>query len=73
MAPSDIRVTLPAPPADVRACFRKRFPHIGNRDLTTGDGVRIIGPATLLDREKARCGARAQAWIDAVERDCAKT
>ena len=71
-APADIRVTLPAPPKGIEACVRASFPDIPDRSLTRGDVVRIIGRAKTLDRQKARCGARAQAWIDAVRRDFAK-
>lgn len=71
-APIDIRVTLPAAPEGVEACLRARFPEIPDRSLTRGDVVRIIGRAKVLDREKARCSARALAWIDAVRRDFAK-
>ena len=72
VAPTDIRVTLPAPPEGIEACVRASFPDIPDRSLTRGDVVRIIGRAKMLDRQKARCGARAQAWIDAVRRDFAK-
>jgi hypothetical protein len=65
-------VTLPAPPNGVEACLRKSFPEIPDRSLTTGDVVRIIGRAKILDRAKAACGLRALAWIEAVRRDFAK-
>lgn len=71
-APTDIRVTLPAPPAEVAACLRTSFPAIPDRDLTTADVVRIIGRARVQDRAKTACGQRALAWIDAVQRDFAK-
>lgn len=71
-APADIRVTLPAPPEGVEACLRKSFPEIPDRSLTTGDVVRIIGRAKILDRSKSACGARALAWIEAVRRDFAR-
>ena len=72
LAPADIRVTLPVAPEGIEACVRARFPDIPDRSLTRGDVVRIIGRAKILDRSKAACGARAQAWIDAVRRDFAK-
>jgi hypothetical protein len=71
-APADIRVTLPAPPEGVEACLRRSFPKIPDRSLSTGDVVRIIGRAKVLDRSKAACGSRARAWIEAVRRDFAK-
>ncbi|MCJ2068670.1 hypothetical protein MKK75_07620 [Methylobacterium sp. J-030] len=71
-APADIRVTLPAPPDGVEACVRASFPDIPDRSLTRADVVRIIGRAKVLDRQKRRCSERAQAWIDAVQRDFAK-
>lgn len=71
-APADIRVTLPAPPADVGACLRRSFPEIPDRALTTADVVRIIGRAKIQDRTKTACGLRALAWIEAVRRDFAK-
>jgi hypothetical protein len=72
VAPADIRVTLPEPPAGVAACLKRSFPEIPDRDLSTGDVVRLIGRAKTLDRSKAACGARALAWIEAVRRDFAK-
>ncbi|WP_267355552.1 MULTISPECIES: hypothetical protein [unclassified Methylobacterium] len=71
-APTEIRVTLPAPPEGIKACVRASFPDIPDRSLTRGDVVRIIGRAKVLDREKARCSDRALAWIAAVRRDFAK-
>lgn len=71
-APAEIRVTLPEPPSDVAACLRRSFPEIPDRSLTTGDVVRIVGRAKVLDRAKTACGARALAWIEAVRRDFAK-
>ncbi len=71
-APADIRVTLPAPPADVAACLKRSFPEIPDRSLTTGDVVRIVGRAKILDRAKTACGQLALAWITAVQRDFAK-
>lgn len=71
-APTEIRVTLPEPPAGVATCLKTSFPDIPDRDLTTADVVRIIGRAKLLDREKTRCGQRALSWIAAVRRDLAK-
>ncbi|MCJ2067466.1 hypothetical protein MKK75_01365 [Methylobacterium sp. J-030] len=65
-------MTLPAPPAGIEACVRASFPEIPDQSLTRSDVVRIIGRAKVLDRSKAACGARAQAWIDAVRRDFAK-
>jgi hypothetical protein len=72
MAPADIRVTLPEPPAGVAVCLRKSFPEIPDRDLSTADVVLIIGRAKVQDRAKQACGLRALAWIDAVRRDFAK-
>ena len=71
-APTDIRVTLPVPPAGVAACLKASFPAIPDRDLTTADVVRIIGKAKIQDRAKTACGQRALAWIEAVRRDFAK-
>lgn len=71
-APTDIRVTLPAPPAGVATCLKASFPAIPDRDLTTADVVRIIGKAKIQDRAKTACGQRALAWIEAVRRDFAK-
>lgn len=71
-APLDIRVTLPPPPEGVAACLGQAFPGIPDRALTGTDVARIIGRAKVLDRSKVRCGARALAWIEAVERDFAK-
>lgn len=71
-APTDFRVTLPAPPDGVTACLKTGFPAIPDRDLTTSDVVRIIGKAKLQNRAKSACGPRALAWIKAVQRDFAK-
>ncbi len=71
-APAQIRVTMPAPPEGIEACVRPSFPDIPDRSLTRADVVRIIGRAKILDRSKAACGARAQAWIAAVRRDFAR-
>ena len=65
-------MTLPVPPADVAACLRRSFPEIPDRALTTGDVVRLIGRAKVLDRAKTACGLRALAWIEAVRRDLAR-
>jgi hypothetical protein len=72
MAPADIRVTLPEPPAGVAACLKRSFPDIPDRALTTADVVRIIGRAKVQDRAKEACGLCALAWINAVRRDFAK-
>ncbi|MDH2313173.1 hypothetical protein [Methylobacterium brachiatum] len=71
-APAEIRVPLPEPPAEVAACLKRSFPEIPDRALTTGDVVRIVGRAKVLDRTKTACGLRAIAWIEAVRRDFAK-
>ena len=65
----EVRVTLPEPPSGLEACFRKAFPEIPDRELTTRDVVRIVGGAKVLDRAKSACGRRAASWIDAVRRD----
>ncbi|WP_267361537.1 MULTISPECIES: hypothetical protein [unclassified Methylobacterium] len=71
-APTEIRVTLPAPPEGIEACVRASFPDIPDRSLTRSDVIRIIGRAKVLDRSKAACAERAQAWIAAVRRDFSK-
>lgn len=64
----EARVTLPALPDDLRACLRKTFPEIPDRDLTQSDVARILGEAIVLDRAKTACGERALAWIEQTRR-----
>lgn len=71
-APRDIRVSLPAAPADIAPCLRRSFPEIPDRALTSGDVVRIVGQAKILDRAKCACGLRALAWIEAVRKTYAR-
>lgn len=54
---------IPAPPADLAACFAKTFPEIPGAAFGRAKAVRIIADAKLLDRAKTACGERALAWI----------
>ncbi|MFJ7441082.1 hypothetical protein ACIQW5_25890 [Methylorubrum thiocyanatum] len=60
---------IPAPPADLAACFAKTFPEIPARALSRADVVRILANAKLLDRAKTACGERALAWAVDVQRE----
>ncbi len=57
------RPAIPAPPADLAACFARAFPEIPDRAFGRAEAVRIIANAKLLDRAKSACGGRALAWI----------
>lgn len=57
------RPAIPAPPADLAACFARAFPEIPDRAFGRAEAVRIIANAKLLDRAKTACGERALAWI----------
>lgn len=70
--PDSARITLPAAPADLAACFKRSFPDIPQRSLTKADVMRIIGQAAVLDAVKSRCGDRAVAWIESVRATYAK-
>lgn len=63
------RPALPAPPADLAACFARAFPEIPARAFGRGEAVRIIANAKLLDRAKSACGERALAWAADVQRE----
>lgn len=60
------RPAIPAPPADLAACFARAFPEIPERAFGRAEAVWIIANAKLVDRAKSACGERALAWIETV-------
>lgn len=64
--PPSVRVSLPAPPSDLRDCFDKLVAAPGSGPVTAQQIVALVAALRKSELSKSACGQRLLAWYATV-------